>query len=271
MAEFDIEKFPTSPTAKRMLSRVSPVYTSSYIAKWLYEVMGRELDEARTLFIELIKQRFPDTATWGIAYLEHKYSITPDDSLTLLERRARLQRRQRKRHPLSPWQFERIISDCFGFRVDVDETVEHGVLHIRTEVNANIGDPKPLYQEIVRIKPAHLVVCVDSAAQAVDNLYYASAPTIHTTYEIRPAEITDATAEARRYIGAAVSTHTAYEVYPDIARDAATDARRYIGAAVFTHTAYEVYPDIVQDAVADSRLYAGGVGSIYKSIEVTQT
>ena len=60
MAEFDIEKFPTSPTAKQMLSRVSPVYTSSYIAKWLYEVMGRELDEARTLFIELIKQRFPD-------------------------------------------------------------------------------------------------------------------------------------------------------------------------------------------------------------------
>ena len=243
MAEFDIEKFPTSPTAKQMLSRVSPVYTSSYIAKWLYEVMGRELDEARTLFIELIKQRFPDTATWGIAYLEHKYSITPDDSLTLLERRARLKRRQRKRQPLSPWQFERIISDCFGFRVDVDETVEHGVLHIRTEVNANIGDPKPLYQEIVRIKPSHLVVCVDSTAQAVDTLYYAAAPSIHTTYEIRPAEITDATAEARQYIGAAVSAHTIYEIYPGI----------------------------VQDAAIGSTLYAGGVGSIYKSMEVTQT
>lgn len=243
MAEFDIEKFPTSPTAKQMLSRVSPVYTSSYIAKWLYEVMGRELDEARTLFIELIEQRFPDTATWGIAYLEHKYSITPDDSLTLLERRARLKRRQRKRQPLSPWQFERIISDCFGFRVDVDETVEHGVLHIRTEVNANIGDPKPLYQEIVRIKPSHLVVCVDSTAQAVDNLYYASAPSIHTTYEIRPAEITDAS----------------------------TDARQYIGAAVSAHTIYEVYPGIVQDAAIGSTLYVGGIGSIYKSIEVTQT
>lgn len=243
MAEFDIEKFPTSPTAKQMLSRVSPVYTSSYIAKWLYEVMGRELDEARTLFIELIEQRFPDTATWGIAYLEHKYSITPDDSLTLLERRARLKRRQRKRQPLSPWQFERIISDCFGFRVDVDETVEHGVLHIRTEVNANIGDPKPLYQEIVRIKPSHLVVCVDSTAQAVDTLYYAAAPTIHTTYEIRPAEITDATAEARQYIGAAVSAHTTYEIYPGI----------------------------VQDAAIGSTLHVGGIGSIYKSIEVSQT
>ena len=76
-----------------------------------------------------------------------------------------------------------------------------------------------------------------------NDMYYASAPSIHTTYEIRPAEITDATAEARRHIGAAVSTHTAYEVYPDIVRDTATE----------------------------SSIYTGGIGSIYKSIEVTQT
>ena len=73
--------------------------------------------------------------------------------------------------------------------------------------------------------------------------YLAAAPSIHTTYEIRPAEITDATAEARRYIGAAVSTHTTYEVYPCMLRDAA------IG----------------------STLHVGGVSSIYKSIEVSQT
>ena len=79
--------------------------------------------------------------------------------------------------------------------------------------------------------------------EAQNDMYYASAPTIHTTYEIRPTQITDAQAEARRYIGAAVSTHTAYEVYPDTVRDAA------IG----------------------STLYVGGIGSIYKSIEVTQT
>ena len=79
--------------------------------------------------------------------------------------------------------------------------------------------------------------------EAQNDMYYASAPSIHTTYEIRPAEITDATAEARRYIGAAVSTHTAYEVYPDT----------------------------VRDAVIGSTLYVGGVGNIYKVLEVTQT
>lgn len=79
--------------------------------------------------------------------------------------------------------------------------------------------------------------------EAQNDMYYAAAPSIHTTYEIRPAEITDATAEARQYIGAAVSAHTIYEVYPGI----------------------------VQDAVIGSTLYVGGVGNIYKVLEVTQT
>ena len=79
--------------------------------------------------------------------------------------------------------------------------------------------------------------------EAQNDMYYAGAPSIHTTYEIRPVEITDATAEARKYIGAAVSAHTAYEVYPETVRDAALG----------------------------STLYASGIGSIYKSIEVTQT
>ena len=92
--------------------------------------------------------------------------------------------------------------------------------------------------------PAHLMYDLHFEKDKSDAiLYYASAPTTHTTYEICPAEITDATAEARRYIGAAVSTHTAYEVYPNT----------------------------VQDAAISSTLYAGGIGSIYKSIEVTQT
>lgn len=92
-------------------------------------------------------------------------------------------------------------------------------------------------------KPQSVLVTYVFERELQNTLYYAGAPSIHTTYEIRPAEITDATAEARRYVGAAVSTHTAYEVYPNT----------------------------VQDAAIGSTLYAGGIGSIYKSIEVTQT
>ena len=73
------------------------------------------------------------------------------------------------------------------------------------------------------------------------------------------------------YVGEAASIHTTYEIRPAEISDATANAQRYIGTAVSTHTAYEVYPSIVQDAAIGSTLYAGGIGSIYKSIEVTQT
>ena len=46
MRGIDLEHFPTSKTAQRMLSRVSPIYSRSYVGKWLYQVMGLEMEDA---------------------------------------------------------------------------------------------------------------------------------------------------------------------------------------------------------------------------------
>ena len=53
---FDLEKFPENRVSQRMISRVSPIYERSYVAKWLYEVMGQEVDDAEIRFSELREQ-----------------------------------------------------------------------------------------------------------------------------------------------------------------------------------------------------------------------
>ena len=43
MERFDLENFPTSESAKKMLGYVSDgFYDSSYVGKWLFQVMGIE-------------------------------------------------------------------------------------------------------------------------------------------------------------------------------------------------------------------------------------
>ena len=43
----DLERFPWSDSANRMLTYVTKGwYDKSYVGKWIYEVMGRELDLA---------------------------------------------------------------------------------------------------------------------------------------------------------------------------------------------------------------------------------
>lgn len=153
----DLDKFPTSETAKQMLRRVSPIYSNSYVAKWLYQVMGEEWDEARAIVESLREQAFTETVTWGIEYQEHKYSIPPDESLSLDERRARLIRKTQQKFPLNPGVMEQYLKNGWGITTDIDETVEEGYLQVTfpEELPASAED---MLKDLRRIKPSHLVL-----------------------------------------------------------------------------------------------------------------
>ncbi len=58
------------------------------MAKWLYEVMGQEVDDAEIRFSELREQANPETATWALRYWEQRYGIEVDESRSLAASRA---------------------------------------------------------------------------------------------------------------------------------------------------------------------------------------
>lgn len=152
----DLDNFPTSKTAKRMLERISPTYDRSYVMKWLLQVMGAELDEMKNYVKSLPLQRFPEVATWGIRYLEQKYGLESDESKTLEERRALIMAARPYRGPITPWKVEQLVKDVSGaetavteypkdsfFKVDIDDTGKN----VDFEAVANILD---------KAKPSHL-------------------------------------------------------------------------------------------------------------------
>ena len=45
----DLENFPTSESARRMMDRITKgFYEKSYVGKWIFQVMGMEWDEVAT-------------------------------------------------------------------------------------------------------------------------------------------------------------------------------------------------------------------------------
>lgn len=99
---FDLERFPENRVSQRMISRVSPIYERSYVAKWLYEVMGREVDDAEIRFSELREQANPETATWALRYWEQRYGIETNENRSLAARRADIIARRGARAPHEP-------------------------------------------------------------------------------------------------------------------------------------------------------------------------
>ncbi len=238
---FDIERFPESEVAKRMLSRVSPIYEKAYVGKWLFEVIGIEMDEVHKIFRELPEQRFVESVTWGVAYLEQKYGIGNDDSLSLEARRSRLKKKRRRRYPLNPFHMEKLIKDFVGLSVEVDETLESGILHIGTEVNADLSNSVSLFTEIKRIKPAHLMVHIDTKVVAETPIYIGGTASTHITYEVLPATVRDLTATTTTlYICGTTNTHTKYETYPKLADRMETKSVLNIGGVENIHIIYTV-------------------------------
>lgn len=152
---FDIEKFPTSPTAVRMMSRISPVYDRSYVGKWIFQVMGISLDDVRLRFDELRLQAFPETATWGLTYWEQRYGIQPSETQTFEERRRVVLLKRNLREPMNPAKVEYIIQTMTGLSAKVTENVADYTFSVEIFSDGNDVDFDAVYTKLKQIKPSH--------------------------------------------------------------------------------------------------------------------
>lgn len=162
MSKIDLDHFPESEAAKRMLHRVSPIYDNAYVGKWLFEVMGREWDDARELVLSMRDQIFTSTVTWGIEMQEDKFSLDHDDSLTLDERRARLYRKRVDGFPICPGRLEKYILNSWGISAEVDETLAEGVFSLRISSDKE-HHLRRMLKDLREIKPSHLSIVVIQA------------------------------------------------------------------------------------------------------------
>lgn len=152
---FDIEQFPTSPAAVRMMSRISPIYDRSYVGKWIFQVMGLDMDATRLRFEELRLQAFPETATWGLTYWEQRYGITPTPSQTLEERRRAVLLKRNAREPINPRKLEHIIQTMTGMEATVAENVAPYTFSVEIHSDGGPIDFDAVMSKLKRIKPSH--------------------------------------------------------------------------------------------------------------------
>ncbi len=125
--KFDLERFPTSESAKKMLSYVSDgFYDASYVGKWIYQVMGLEYDKALEKVLDLPVQFFPETATWGLKYHEIKWGLPVRENLPYEERRKLIYHKRDCRAPITPYRMEQMIQNQIGMVTEVSDANDPG-------------------------------------------------------------------------------------------------------------------------------------------------
>lgn len=155
----DLETFPTSEAAKRMLDSVDSggFYDKSYVGKWIFQVMGLEMDEARRFIEELPYQAFPETATWGLRYHEQKYGLPVREGMPYEERRRNIYSKRDERSPMNPYRMEVILENITGRKAHVDD--ESGPVNtftVKLESGDSVVDVAAAIKKLKEIKQSHV-------------------------------------------------------------------------------------------------------------------
>lgn len=176
----NLENFPTSESAKQMLSSVDSggFYDRSYVGKWLFQVMGLEMDKTRKVIEELPYQAFPETATWGLRYHEQKYGLPIREDLSYEERRRLILAKRDLRAPMTPYRMETILGLLTGREVTVDDMAENlapNTFTVTIHPGETIVDFKETYDTLNRIKQSHTTYMIDMEAEQQQDMYIGAA------------------------------------------------------------------------------------------------
>lgn len=177
MEKFDLENFPTSESAKRMLSYVTDgFYDKSYVGKWLYQVMGLEYDAALKIVEELPYQFFPETATWGLMYHEIKWGLPVRNNLSYEERRKLIYQKRDNRTPMTPYRMEKTLKDITGFEVriaDANDPGDYGFVAPHPNVfkvyfiGEGTLDSKKVHGTLDKLKQSHTIYTVNDRTEII--------------------------------------------------------------------------------------------------------
>ena len=155
----DLENFPTSESAKRMLSYVTHGwYDKSYVGKWIYEVLGERHDYLAQIIGEMRLQRHVRTATWALGYWEELYGLPIMEGLSYEERRARILARQADKGPMNPERLRTMVEGWTGRSAEIKEKNDQYSFEVRILPSEEEGsiDVLGLIRNIDVVKPAHL-------------------------------------------------------------------------------------------------------------------
>lgn len=153
-----------SKMAKKILRGLTPKYGGAYVALWIIEAIGQQLDKVDewTSWDDEVADSFknqvvPQTATWFLPYWEAAYGIKTDESIPIEQRRQEVVLRQWQRLPMNPARVELILKTLCGYDVRIEERTGRNEFKVYISALPKQIDEGIFRQRLNTLKPAHLM------------------------------------------------------------------------------------------------------------------
>lgn len=223
--------------AQRIIDYVSPIYGESYVALWIFEVIGIVLSEAAGLAEKLRFEANPITTELLMDQWEDQYGLYRDSSLTMEQRRARLLDKIRYRAPANPKRLAAAMATVLGVPVEITERVAKNTFQV--DILDAVGDFRKLMRAIEVLeakKPAHLIYKVAQNSRVDESVVKLALATVQAeSYQLELEAVKLAlqtTLERAIKLGAGLSAGETYRIDAQpVTIDIQTDLERSVRTA----------------------------------------
>ena len=152
-----IEQILTSPSARRGLDYITPIYQKACTALWIMQSIGLQTDIIIKWIDEYKKQILPQTATWSIPYFEEEYGIPVNEKLTIEERRKAVILAILARAPMNPAKLSDMLSMSVNVKINIKENTGKNTFFAECGEFIDSGQIKKMKNILDKYKPAHLI------------------------------------------------------------------------------------------------------------------
>lgn len=168
-----MQRILKSEMGQKIVNEVAPVYGEAYVALWLFEVIGRALDDMEFWTEEYRQQIVPQTATWSLSLWEIRYGLPVDETLSVEQRRKKIITRKSTGHtPMNAVRLAEIISAAAGVNVRIEEFTGQNQFTVWINgVPSNI-DETYVRSVIDKTKQAHMIYDLKYEISAGDGRIY---------------------------------------------------------------------------------------------------
>ena len=196
-----------SEVAQRIIDFVSPIYGDSYVALWLYQIIGSALDHLCETADKLRTETNPATAEILIEHWEKHYGLSKNPGLTLEQRQNRVIAGVMAKGPCSPKALADAVSaSLLGAQVDVEEHVGKNAFAVNIhEYSGGIAGASAI---VDRMKPAHLIYQLRMLYGLQPTMVAASAATHSESHGIEMVCDFYEEADSTTLLAASGSTHS---------------------------------------------------------------
>ncbi|WP_282746344.1 putative phage tail protein [Peptostreptococcus stomatis] len=189
-----------SETGKMLFEWITSIYDDCKIMIQVYEALGVQFDNVNYMFEDILKQMFPQTATWGLELWERRLNLPTNESENMENRRGKVIAKIQSKVTVNPETMAIITKNFTGADIKIIEWLKDWTFAVQTDAK-NMNKAFEIHKIIKRIKPSHMAYVLQFILQQDANMYIGACTYVGLVQTILPYDLSPIEVEVNTYAG----------------------------------------------------------------------